>query len=103
VSKIIVESKSHTTGAELKRTEFEFEKDIHKIVINVDTGYLMRVGADVSLEVRTIHQTVVDFLKSDNQVLTLPEWCVLRTIDISDIREDMKNEGNKKQDNNIQP
>lgn len=101
MSKIIIESKSHTTGTVIKTTELDFDKDIHKIVINVDTGYLMRVGANVTLEVTTIHQQFCDFLKSDNPVITLPEWVVVRAVDISGIKGEIKNENNNKPNNNI--
>ena len=80
---ILIETKSNSTNKVFKKESFIIDTSKQKVIVNVDTSFLMKHGANVPSECAIIHDQVSKFVKSkENNVLVIPEWVKIEMIEI---------------------
>jgi hypothetical protein len=91
MKKLIIDTRS-TTGKLYNRQEVEYDKNIHKVIVTVDTAYLFRIGADITTEMQTAGQMIANGLVNIKQpVIVIPEWIKVQAVNIEGLKEDMEN------------
>jgi hypothetical protein len=86
-----------TNGEEIEKRTIQYEEKIHKLIVTVDTSYLMSTGIDsetLKVGVRQLADQILLELSQDTPILIVPQYIKLRVLNIDglDFKGSVKHE-----------